>query len=45
MRWAGRVAYLVGEGVAYMVLMGIPEGHSPLEKLGVDRKIILKRNL
>jgi hypothetical protein len=45
MRWAGCVACLAEGRVACMVLMDKPKGHRPLEKLGVDGKIILKRNL
>ena len=45
MRWAGRVAFLVEGRVAYIVLVGKFEGQTPLGKLDVDGKIILKRNL
>jgi hypothetical protein len=32
MRWAGRVASMEEHGVAYMVLVGRPEGKRPLER-------------
>jgi len=41
----GRVAYWVEGRVAYMVLVGKLEVHTPLGQLDVDGKIILIRNL
>ena len=45
MRWTEHVAYLEEERVAYMVLLRKPVGNRPFGKLGVDWKIILKRDL
>ena len=45
MSWAGRVACLAERRAAYMVLLGKPEGNRTPGNLGVDWKIIIKRNL
>jgi len=44
-RWAGRVACLADRIFEYMVIVGKPKGHRPLEKLDIDEKIILKGNI
>jgi len=44
MRSEGFVACLVEGRVAFVSLVGKPQGQKPLGKLGVDGKIILKWN-
>jgi len=41
MRWAGHVARMEQERGVYRVLVGKPEGKSPLGRPGVDGRIIL----
>jgi len=44
MRWTGHVVCVGDRRGLYGVLVGRPEGNNQLEDLGVDGRIILKRN-
>jgi hypothetical protein len=40
MRWAGHVAQGVGEGCAYNIMVGRPEGRNHWEDLGIDGRTL-----